>query len=188
MPRCQGPSRRGPGPRHQRLIGARTPGRVNAPLRQSARAAPPIRSAPGAELAPGAYVGFKGTPPVRTRGTGGGYPPVPGAPALPIKDPRGPKKGQKMAIFGPLRRKVQGEWGGSAHSPDPTAQSVAAASPATAIVRRTPRRRSPPPRLSQEKRRRRMREAEGFGSCSDAPSAPWPVPASSRSATPCLAA
>ena len=48
----------------------------------------------------------------------------PRAPALPIKDPRGPKKGQKMAIFGPLRRKVQGEWGGSAHSPDPTAQSV----------------------------------------------------------------
>ena len=29
-----------------------------------------------------------------------------------------------MAIFDPLRRKVQGEWGGSAHSPDPTAQSV----------------------------------------------------------------
>ena len=53
----------------------------------------------------------------------------PRAPALPIKDPRGPKKGQKMAIFGPLRRKVQGEWGGSAHSPDPTAQSAHYAAP-----------------------------------------------------------
>ena len=35
-----------------------------------------------------------------------------------------PEKGQKMALFGPLWRKVQGEWGGSAHSPDPTAQSA----------------------------------------------------------------
>ena len=40
------------------------------------------------------------------------------------QDSRGPKKGQKLPFFGPLRRKVQGEWGGSAHSPDPTAQSV----------------------------------------------------------------
>ena len=37
--------------------------------------------------------------------------------------------------FGGVRCKVVGEWGGSAHQPDPTAQSVAAASPATAIVR-----------------------------------------------------
>ncbi len=36
------------------------------------------------------------------------------------------KNVQKMPIFGPLRRKVQGEWGGSAHSPDPTAQSAPA--------------------------------------------------------------
>ena len=40
------------------------------------------------------------------------------------QDSRAPKKGQKLPFFGPLRRKVQGEWGGSAHSPDPTAQSV----------------------------------------------------------------
>lgn len=36
----------------------------------------------------------------------------------------GPEKGQKMAFFWTLRCKVQGEWGGSAHSPDPTAQSA----------------------------------------------------------------
>ena len=30
----------------------------------------------------------------------------------------------KKAFFWTLRRKVQGEWGGSAHSPDPTAQSA----------------------------------------------------------------
>ena len=51
----------------------------------------------------------------------------------PKKGPRTPsggilgrprKKGQKWPFLGPLRRKVQGEWGGSAHSPDPTAQSV----------------------------------------------------------------
>ena len=42
-----------------------------------------------------------------------------------------------MAIFDPLRRKVQGEWGGSAHSPDPTAQSVDRA-------RRKTRRHDPP--------------------------------------------
>lgn len=35
----------------------------------------------------------------------------------------GPEKGQKMAFFWTLRRKVQGEWGGSAHSPDPTAHA-----------------------------------------------------------------
>lgn len=42
------------------------------------------------------------------------------------QDSRAPKKGQKLPFFGPLRRKVQGEWGGSAHSPDPTAQSARA--------------------------------------------------------------
>ena len=31
---------------------------------------------------------------------------------------------RKFALFGPLRRKSPGEWGGSAHSPDPTAQSA----------------------------------------------------------------
>ena len=36
----------------------------------------------------------------------------------------GPKNGKKWPFLAPLRRKVQGEWGGSAHSPDPTAQSV----------------------------------------------------------------
>ena len=29
-----------------------------------------------------------------------------------------------MPILAPEKRKVQGEWGGSAHSPDPTAQSA----------------------------------------------------------------
>lgn len=33
------------------------------------------------------------------------------------------KKAKKWPFLGPLWRKVQGEWGGSAHSPDPTAQS-----------------------------------------------------------------
>ena len=32
--------------------------------------------------------------------------------------------GQKLRFFDPLRCKVQGGWGGSAHYPDPTAQSV----------------------------------------------------------------
>ena len=41
-----------------------------------------------------------------------------------LRCPRDPEKRQKMAFFGPLWRKVQGEWGGSAHSPDPTAQSA----------------------------------------------------------------
>ena len=49
---------------------------------------------------------------------------------------RASKKGQKMPIFGPLRRKVQGEWGGSAHSPDPTAQSAQPPAPQLARVGR----------------------------------------------------
>ena len=44
--------------------------------------------------------------------------------ALPRLDPRGWKNAQKLHIFSPLRCKVAGEWGGSAHYPDPTAQSV----------------------------------------------------------------
>ena len=52
----------------------------------------------------------------------------------------GPENRPKKAFFWTLRRKVQGEWGGSAHSPDPTAQSAQAAEsarPATvAAVRR----------------------------------------------------
>ena len=35
-----------------------------------------------------------------------------------------PPGGQKIAILGPLRCRVRGGWGGSAHYPDPTAQSV----------------------------------------------------------------
>jgi hypothetical protein len=34
---------------------------------------------------------------------------------LPAPDPRDPKIGEKTPIFGPLRCKVEGEWGGSAH-------------------------------------------------------------------------
>ena len=37
------------------------------------------------------------------------------------------KRGEKSDTDLPLRCKVQGGWGGSAHYPDPTAQSVAAA-------------------------------------------------------------
>ena len=37
---------------------------------------------------------------------------------------RSRKNVKKCTFFGALRRKVQGEWGGSAHSPDPTAQSA----------------------------------------------------------------
>ena len=45
----------------------------------------------------------------------------------------GPENRPKKAFFWTLRRKVQGEWGGSAHSPDPTAQS-ARARPAAAAT------------------------------------------------------
>ena len=45
---------------------------------------------------------------------------------------------RKFALFGPLRRKSPGEWGGSAHSPDPTAQSA----PRSAV--RDPARVGPP--------------------------------------------
>ena len=38
--------------------------------------------------------------------------------------PGTPRKGQKMPFFWGVQCKVQGEWGGSAHSPDPTAQSA----------------------------------------------------------------
>ena len=48
---------------------------------------------------------------------------------------QGPRAGPKSAIFAPLRRRVQGGWGGSAHSPDPTAQSVQRADAATPPVR-----------------------------------------------------
>ena len=43
-------------------------------------------------------------------------------------DPRGEgsKNVQKLHIFPPLRCRVGGEWGGSAHYPDPTAQSAPA--------------------------------------------------------------
>ena len=84
--------------------------------------------------------GFRGIPAATSAARDkliGPYGPSFPLPAIPCGhgDPRG-KSAQFWAIFLPLRRKVQGEWGGSAHSPDPTAQSVAAASPATAIVAR----------------------------------------------------
>lgn len=53
-----------------------------------------------------------------------------------------PENSPKMGFFGPLRRKVQGEWGGSAHSPDPTAQSASAPQPpATSTAALVARRR-----------------------------------------------
>ena len=63
------------------------------------------------------------------KGSGSGSPPIP----PPDTDPRTPKMalfdppggGPKIAILGALRCRVRGGWGGSAHYPDPTAQSVA---------------------------------------------------------------
>ena len=61
---------------------------------------------------------------------------LPGAPKRSSVAPRGAsEKGQKVPFFRPLRRKVQGEWGGSAHSPDPTAQSARSAETRRAIRR-----------------------------------------------------
>lgn len=54
------------------------------------------------------------------------------SPAVPKRNPSDPKKRPKMALFSDLRRKVRGEWGGSAHSPDPTAQSAPEADAARA--------------------------------------------------------
>ena len=46
------------------------------------------------------------------------------------------KNGENFALFYPLRCKAIGEWGGSAHYPDPTAQSVRArVSPADPCTR-----------------------------------------------------
>ena len=66
------------------------------------------------------------------KGSGSGSPPIP----PPDTDPRTPKMalfdppggGPKIAILGALRCRVRGGWGGSAHYPDPTAQSVPAQS------------------------------------------------------------
>ena len=110
-PRCQGPSRRGPGPRHQRLTSARTPGRVNAPLRQSARAALLVRSAPGAELAPGANVGFKGTPDLCPGGRRFGKSSAPG-PGPPHKGSAGPEKRPKNGHFSTPAAQSPGGVGG----------------------------------------------------------------------------
>ena len=49
-----------------------------------------------------------------------GWSPLP----LGLRQRQGAKKWPKMAIFDPLACKVQRGWGGSAHYPDPTAQSV----------------------------------------------------------------
>ena len=75
------------------------------------------------------------------KGSGSGSPPIP----PPDTDPRTPKMalfdppggGPKIAILGALRCRVRGGWGGSAHYPDPTAQS------ARARLQKAPRRRPP---------------------------------------------
>ena len=62
------------------------------------------------------------------KGSGSGSPPIP----LPGADPRTPVMalfdppggGPKIAILGALRCRARGGWGGSAHYPDPTAQSA----------------------------------------------------------------
>ena len=60
---------------------------------------------------------------------------------LPTFDPRasippksGPGKGRISPVFSPLRCKVVGGWGGSAHYPDPTAQSARRCSRETAAT------------------------------------------------------
>ena len=60
-----------------------------------------------------------------------------------LRQRQGAKNGQKMAIFDPLACKVQRGWGGSAHYPDPTAQSAFSrpraprhAPPGPSVVRR----------------------------------------------------
>ena len=76
------------------------------------------------------------------KGSGSGSPPIP----PPDTDPRTPKMalfdppggGPKIAILGALRCRVRGGWGGSAHYPDPTAQSASASS-----ARRPPRAAGP---------------------------------------------
>ena len=95
------------------------------PLR--GRVGPPEPPAVGGPRGPAGAPSI-GPPEPKTRLFGVFWPP-PG-------DPRGPKKRPKMAIFCPLRRKDQGEWGGSAHSPDPTAQSAPARRPPVARVLR----------------------------------------------------
>ena len=47
-------------------------------------------------------------------------------------------RSQKTGFFRPLRCEIQGEWGGSAHYPDPTAQSAPAGSFAARPLRRRP--------------------------------------------------
>ena len=99
------------------------------------------------------------------KGSGSGSPPIP----PPDTDPRTPKMalfdppggGPKIAILGALRCRVRGGWGGSAHYPDPTAQSARSAEtrrvrPAHPVPARpdppgtpvTPVPRSPPPLLA----------------------------------------
>ena len=64
-------------------------------------------------------------------------------------------RGQKSALRTPLRCKAQGGWGGSAHWPDPTAQSVR---PEYA-ERRLPARARPPPSRPNHPGSRRPRGA-----------------------------
>ena len=70
---------------------------------------------------------------------------------------------RKFALFGPLRRKSPGEWGGSAHSPDPTAQSAAANAP-TAPSWAAARTGGSRGRRARERRRRPRQDAGGWGS------------------------
>ena len=84
------------------------------------------------------------------KGSGSGSPPIP----PPDTDPRTPKMalfdppggGPKIAILGALRCRVRGGWGGSAHYPDPTAQSAERASCCDAPRDRRRRARPDPPR------------------------------------------
>ena len=76
------------------------------------------------------------------KGSGSGSPPIP----PPDTDPRTPKMalfdppggGPKIAILGALRCRVRGGWGGSAHYPDPTAQSASACAPRRATRHAAP--------------------------------------------------
>ena len=72
------------------------------------------------------------------------------------------KKAKKWPFLGPLWRKVQGEWGGSAHSPDPTAQSVPAQSKDDAPRRTRSPTRSRTLRASRKQAKEETKEDEGL--------------------------
>ena len=110
------------------------PGAARSSEGNRALAEGPDRSdATSRTLAPGA-LGPRGPPTLSPASLGGGSV---RAPPTPRSEILGPKKGlpqappgvEKWPFFQALRCTAQGGWGGSAHYPDPTAQSVPARTP-----------------------------------------------------------